>query len=398
MASGLIRWAGAVVLLCGALAAVLLPPTGEWLVDIRGSPRERTPEELRRARLSSDVTEATALLARRHWVAGFREALDRDGLEDPAFVYVGDLADAAPERRGEWRRRVERETRLLPAERDGTGLAVFFLDAWHDLPGGYRFRSRARSEHYLVEGPSGPVCVVAVLIPWRTLASDEEWRRGSARGVLGPCALHATYGRPGPGVTRWLERGGYLFLDVARPFGESSGEGDGAAAGTVRGLFGTRDFRARRVPPTAQRCLTGRLEACRRWLTTPQEIESAFFRWTGTPDHFLSRRTEMISAARGYGWAGYADLPEARLVADLEAEFGSERFGRFWRSGKPMPEAFTEAFGEPPARWMHRWAVARYGEESRGPAFGLLTTVLSVLTVGATFLVGAYVAERRTVD
>lgn len=63
-----------------------------------------------------------------------------------------------------------------------------------------------------------------------------------------------------------------------------------------------------------------------------------------------------------------------------------------------MPEAFTETFGEPPATWMHRWAVDRYGGMMAGPGLSLVTLVLSFLTVGATFLLAAYMTERRTVD
>lgn len=393
MASGLIRWVGTAVLLCGGLAAALLPPTGEWLVDLGGTPRERTPEKLREVRLSVEVAEATELLARRHWIAGFREVLERESFEDPAFVALGDRADSPPEAREEWRRRVRRETDRLPAERDGTGLAVFFLDSWHDLPGGYRHYRRTGTEYYLLEAPRGPVCVAAVFRPRWALASDEEWRRGAVRGVLGPCALLATHGLPGPGVNRWLEEGGYVFMDVATP----SGEG----AGTVerrREAFGIHNFYSRQIPFTGQRCLAGRLEACREWITAPGEISSLLLRRSFTRDRVLAARTEMISRQAGYGTRGLVSVPETHLMADLEAEFGPDRFRRFWRSSRPMPEAFDEAFGEAPERWMRRWAVARYGKESSGPRLGMMTAVLSILTLGATFLVGAWVAERRTVD
>lgn len=382
MASGMIRWVGAVVLLCGGLAAALLPPTGEWLIDLGYEPRERLPEEVRERDLSSDVQEATELLARRHWVAVFREALEGRDVGEPLFIPVGEMEGADPEHLEAWRRLVERETRLLPRGADGTGLAVFFLGAWHDLPGGYRHRHRGNAEYYLLDGASGPVCVVAVFQPALAL-QDSRIERGGQ--VLGPCAVHATHGLPGPGVHRWLEAGAYLFMD------EPSPTRPGEAVARRREIFGIRTFE-NRLPPLAQRCLAGRMDACREWLLAPDELESGFFRWTGTMDHFVAERSEMISGQRGY-----TALPEAHLVADLEAEFGSNRFRSFWRSGEPMPEAFARAFGEEPGAWMHRWAVSRYGEEKSGPGFGLLTAVLSLLTLGATFLVSAYVADRRSV-
>lgn len=391
MASGLTKWIAVVVLACAGLAAWLLPPTGEWLVDFSFTLREPTPERERERELSRAVTETKTLLARRYFADRFRDALDRERGGRLAVIALDEPAEAPAEVREGWRRQIEAAVRARPLGEGGMDVAVFLLGREHELPGGYEAREESATEYYLLDRPSGPVCVVAVFPPTPTRMHEQWWaedeRRGRlAEGVLGPCAFYATHGPPGTRVAEWLEGGAYLFADRAVPFDVAPGE----EIAERRGLFGMRGRTTESVPPGHEACLAGHAEICATFLLDPKDVDRGFLRYG--PYTSIAQRTELLYSE--YRWR---KPPDAHLLADLEAEFGAERFGRFWRSPAPVAQAFEEAFGESPGQWTRRWAVARFGEEESGPGLGLLTAVLSVLTLGATFLVSAYVADRRSV-
>ena len=104
MASGLTRWIGAATLLCGGLAAALLPPTGEWMLHfVLGQPGELSPEQVRERELSSELTDYQQLLTRRVWVREFEEALMETAGPGVPIVPLGPVAARDPELRATWR-------------------------------------------------------------------------------------------------------------------------------------------------------------------------------------------------------------------------------------------------------------------------------------------------------
>ncbi len=53
-------------------------------------------------------------------------------------------------------------------------------------------------------------------------------------------------------------------------------------------------------------------------------------------------------------------------MSDLEAEFGRDRFARFWTSDQSVEDAFAAAFDEPIGAWTMRWAQDRMGPQKSG--------------------------------
>ncbi len=84
-------------------------------------------------------------------------------------------------------------------------------------------------------------------------------------------------------------------------------------------------------------------------------------------------------------------------MGDLEAEFGGERFARFWTSDQDVEEAFAAAFGEPIEMWTMRWAQDRMGAQKAGPSTDLLSVLLTLVTLLACVGIATATATRRRV-
>ena len=78
------------------------------------------------------------------------------------------------------------------------------------------------------------------------------------------------------------------------------------------------------------------------------------------------------------------ELPglDAFLLFALEEEFGTDRFGAFWRSPQEPAEAFHEAFGEPMGAWVMRWLRSYMDPTPRGPGVPAQATLFSLLALG----------------
>ncbi len=84
-------------------------------------------------------------------------------------------------------------------------------------------------------------------------------------------------------------------------------------------------------------------------------------------------------------------------MGDLEAEFGRDRFARFWTSDQTVEDAFTAAFGEPIEVWTMRWAQDRMGVQKAGPSVDLLSVLLTLVTLLACVGISTATATRRRV-
>jgi len=84
-------------------------------------------------------------------------------------------------------------------------------------------------------------------------------------------------------------------------------------------------------------------------------------------------------------------------MGDLEAEFGTERFARFWTSDQPVDQAFLEAFGEPIEEWTMGWGQGLMGYHKAGPSTDPLSILLTLLTVATCRGVAAVTGTRRSV-
>lgn len=199
--------------------------------------------------------------------------------------------------------------------------------------------------------------------------------------ALGPCAFWAQHGAPGDALAAALPQFGH-FLGAPRP-------GPADAAAPTRGLFGTRPWQHPVAPHVvAQACVAGRIEACDRALHDPLAWSASFFGIDRTPDDAaLLVRGRYVREAN----------PSERMLADLRTELGDEAFMRFWRADGHLNDALAAATGTSAAEWMHRWAVARFGTEPRGPTLDALTLLLTLLAMAALAAASLLVAQRRRI-
>jgi hypothetical protein len=104
------------------------------------------------------------------------------------------------------------------------------------------------------------------------------------------------------------------------------------------------------------RCLAGQIEACESYFIDPIDDaqEHRFVRdlSAAIPELLIERPNLNVTAP---------EAAEQGILAQLEAEFGEERFARFWNSEGDAAAAFQEAFGLSAGEWMHEWATQHLG-------------------------------------
>jgi hypothetical protein len=145
--------------------------------------------------------------------------------------------------------------------------------------------------------------------------------------------------------------------------------------------FGSR--RIYRLSSDGEACVMGMRDGCLR----------AFLKGGGGSPADLSLPVAFTSERAGSS-VGFGGM-RARLLYDLEEEFGSERFARFWTSESDVEEAFRAVYGEPVEEWLVRWAQARWGPLRVGPQVPLQATFLSFLTLGLFVGLGLYMGRRK---
>jgi hypothetical protein len=151
----------------------------------------------------------------------------------------------------------------------------------------------------------------------------------------------------------------------------------------TRRIFGAR--RERQVGFGLELCLTSNAERCRQALLQP------------AADTLVPAPANVLATSRPYWW-WWAEWPDgsAHLLAALEAEFGPERFARFWTSAEPVERAFRGSFGLPLEAWVMGRLQSVYGRSPTGPRLAGTTILLSLSTLGLLLAVAVAVGRRRT--
>jgi hypothetical protein len=251
-------------------------------------------------------------------------------------------------------------------------------------------------------------------------AGGARVRKYSFDDAIAPCTFLAAFGLPGKGVRAWLAARQYALLRSDYWLTRPRGVGDRAGPWTplnessiddvpempllLRAL-GSLDFTSLLMPPYSfgapgLRCIGGDEAACtREVLYSPTTVAGDEpFPSDLTVPYWMARREPVT--------VGTPRPPNPSLVSAMVSDHDRARFSRFWKSDRPVEEAFQEAFGESLGAWTARWAASEwessYWRRFRGAEFLLGVTLdpswpfLVIAWSGVAVLIAARVATRRT--
>lgn len=261
-----------------------------------------------------------------------------------------------------------------------------------------------------------PICRVLVRMRVDLAARYGKQAKGYVRGlvlhraptsavsttVLGPCALYATYGPPGPGIVAWLNQAAWSptrALDPRRPSPVWLDEYQYQFGYMYHLLASPTDFGGVSTVPWMVRerlsndgiaCIAGNDERCVDGLLQP----------TAAPREDQAWRRDVIDvSANWYGWGmqanGSLGPSVGWIVSDMIRDIGPQQFEAFWRSASPPPAAFEAATHRPLGDWLHQWAVRTYGTDTLGPSIPRRGRLAGLLVVLAGLLVAMGFAHER---
>lgn len=293
-------------------------------------------------------------------------------------------------------RNIARELSILPGE-PKTKIGIFAIPLWQGSHPGIGVTGRTGTGEVFLFGGEEPACVVTRTVDINDRGAESQlnglpgswysWNpEAPPSNVLGPCRYYATYGTPGSQVSAWMRNGGVAFASGL------------AASDSIERFARQRAFGVRYagflLPVDAEACLAGRKEACGGVLTSELSKSDNLF----GPDPARLQHPERVYSYGRYGrgpqrFGGF----EARLLADVEAEFGSDRFQSFWSSDEELNVAFASAFGLPLGDWTHTWLEARFTPDRLGPGLPWQTLLYSLAFMSFCVSIVFAAARRRQV-
>lgn len=408
MASGVKVWLGIVLVGMVGMTVLALPPRSmeDWLQGRLGiSDRWVAPETRAFQEVSAEVRYLGATYQYLQWEDSLRTLARSRVMARRGWTVVGpgpsmkSFSEDATST--EWDQRlneaVAAQLAALGVRAPAEPVGVVVMDASFGLFPGYPWRSGTRgwlifvddsaeaSSCFLVQ-PENPAFLIQSDLE-RLAWTDDHSK--PAPNPLGPCAIHAKYGSPGAGISRWLRGGGYVYGEAGL---SRKIAGDPLGWYTESRRFGVRWHP--HLSPAAAACLAGRREACRTVFLHPFADDTPYRSYAGgraygrPPVPSLAYQSRRVYEQRVFGGA------EGELVSVLEAEFGPERFSAFWSSESEVTEAFRTAFGIPVEDWVQDWARKRWEDLESGPAVPVRAGLLSLLTLGV-LAGGAVLMDRK---
>jgi hypothetical protein len=369
------------------IALWALPPRDaeDWLRGWFGNPSDPSPELAAFREVQVEVRRLAFIYQGIEWHDSVRVLAEVAVEEGDGFLArVPDSAAAGSE--AALTEAVRLQLQAAEVGRPAMPVGAVVMETGYGLPpgvAGARFPS-GNWELFVSRDEESPFCFLvdpelgAGANLQRTLARM-TWTGSDSSGApnpLGPCGLHAKYGSPGDGVFAWLRAGGYALGEGSLAYWDQR-----ILGGRAERRFGSR--RIYRLSTNGEACVMGLREGCLR----------AFLKGGGGSPTGSSFPVAFTLEGAGSD-AGFGGM-RARVLYDLEEEFGSERFARFWTSDLEVEEAFRGVYGEPVEEWLVRWAQARWGPLKVGPQVPLQATFLSFLTLGLFTGLGLYMGRRR---
>ncbi|MEM7414205.1 MAG: hypothetical protein AAF389_01840 [Gemmatimonadota bacterium] len=344
----------------------------------------RTGEEIRLQKLERQLRDAGEILRRVQWAEELVPGIVEPGA-DMAQIFL-------PEDHGVADQQLVRLSEMLNqdiAELSGNATMPFAL-AWIDKESGQYpgmgVGGRPRTEYYAGSRDGSPYCLTLHpvgaegIVRYVTAYLTDGPRRAPQSNLLGLCSWYVEFGMPGAPIEEWLTQG-------AGAFGTERGDASAVRTYPVLGPFG---WRMSRLPLPIQGCQAGQRDACAEVFLDPragngvqQRYETVFSQspltWSA-----MNANLEKVSEFEGY------------LLNDLETEFGSEAFARFWTSDRPISNAFEDAFGVDAGVWMVDWMDRTRGVEAPGPVLARATSTGSVLALMLFFFLALNAQRRRS--
>ncbi|MGH7532135.1 MAG: hypothetical protein ACREL4_02480, partial [Gemmatimonadales bacterium] len=160
---------------------------------------------------------------------------------------------------------------------------------------------------------------------------------------IGPCALVARFGVPGPRVRSWLGTRGW---DLAQqPTWRGALPSDWARSYLVQGGPVPRWWWEilDEMRPVAHACLGGRASACRTAVAD------------GDGESITDSFPRILEPNPGYAFTLVGLLEGAHYLFDVADDAGPQRFQEFWNTTLPVDSALSLALRKPVGRWTAEW-------------------------------------------
>ena len=211
---------------------------------------------------------------------------------------------------------------------------------------------------------------------------------------------YGVFGKPGPYVAEWLRNGGWRLSHVTdwqAPPPSLAGSAWMAYARRVSGYANVPAFVYQPrlwTTTTGLACLAGEPGSCVATLVPRARVDADTL-WRRRVVSALGANEMVFRLPRGRSPLGPS---EGWLLSEMVRTLGKERFGAFWRSDRPLEDAFRGATSQSLDGWVHDWSVRTYGPFATGPGLSTADALFGVvLTVIA--LVGAMgIARARRVS
>jgi hypothetical protein len=394
MALTLSRWIMAVAVGCAAITAAVIVRDGREREARVSAERSAESRALARTRLQYRRThQRWRSLARRDSIVAAREGR-RSSRAGELVVVAG--AGLGSEVRAAIERLARRQWHALRIDSARVPTTVAMVREWERDSSIADVVSRGLvSFDYIVPTDASPECIVVVVVG-SDLADDRRLAAAIGRRltdpdytpfVLGPCAFHARFGRPGASVERWLASRGH---DLVSTPAWSPDAVDHGADWTWRRYSVARDaehagpyfvdFSSRWETPAARACLHGDLETCNQFVA---------------PGALRPERTAVTTRQRWGGGGTSAFAPETYL-SDLVSYLGPDRFSELWTTTGSVATAIHGVTGMTPGEWTRRWGLAFYGgHEVRGAGISRWESVAVLAVTAAAACVACAIAQRR---
>ena len=385
MAHGMKLWLTVTLAGVAIVAAWKLPPSPY-------APREafvRPAETMRARALNEEFRVTSEALRRVLWSDSLAPLAVSSANDGVAFLYPHDGALNEDQIR-----RFEESMRGEVSEHRGSDMIFAYVLQPNDQnqTDDMGHANRNRTELYVGSVDGQEYCLqVRVHNPRRTARTLANKLSGMDQGVrpfsgaVGTCRPYLHHGMPGPAIQAWMEDGG---ITLATEHGAStidiSGLGSGVGRRTVFGFAGY-GYAINTV--NGDRCLAGYADACADLLLNPVTANPALQR-----DLEVVQMSPASALGTSYNLRSLL-LDEEYLFFDLEQEFGSEAFGRFWTSEDDVESAFASAFGMEFGEWVVTWVDRTLGVDEPGPAVSRSSSTGTTLAIA--LLAGIAFARTR---